>query len=500
MISLNELKTLHTQQNTQFLLINKKGIIIESDNVLFDCKKGVSLDSIHPFFINLTVNTNQADMKFSCVHLDIDESELICDIIIKKQDDDLLLLIITDFSHHYNSFQSLAQSRNETAISSEILEIDNYILSKKEEFKNTFISNFNHELVSPILSILTFTDFLSKTTLSSSQKDYLEIISSSAVTLKSMVNDIFDISKIETGNLEITNKRFSLKRLTKVIKSEYKHRCKAKNINLKIIYHENMPNYIVSDKLRLTQIITNLIDNAIKYTEIGSITLSIEAIYRRARNLTYTIKVIDTGVGIASSNYDFIFGRFNRLETSKLIPGNGLGLSICKDIVTAMQGEISVKSELNTGSIFTVTLRTTTPLKSPSEQKPTFKITDKNAPKRELLLVEDSYSDQLSIFKILAATKNYYIDIATSGDEAIKLSDKKPYDLILMDYKLKSLDGFETSKRINKNSRKNIPILIITGKKFEASLIKHYEPYFKSILHKPFDPETLIDYVTMHIN
>ena len=431
-------------------------------------------------------------------HLEINNTAYICDIEIKKQEN-AVLLILTDFSHHYNSFQSLAQSRNETAISSEALEIDNYMLSQKEVFKNSFISNFNHELVSPILSILTFTDFLKKTSLTSDQKDYLEIVSASAITLKSMVNDIFDISKIETGNFDIINKRFSLKRLIKIIKTDYNHRCKAKGLALKVIYDKDMPNYIVSDKLRLKQVITNLIDNAIKYTNKGHITVSIEAIYRRARNLTYTIKIIDTGVGISNNDYDYIFERFSRLESSRHISGNGLGLSITKDIVTLMQGEIHVNSQVGTGSIFTVTLRTTTPLQSPSSKR---KSTNVNpiVEKKEILIVEDNYSDQLSIFKILAATKNYFIDIAISGEEAVKLHKKKKYDLILMDYKLKALDGLEASRTINKTSKQKTPILLVTALKIEDAISKHYQPYIETILYKPFTPETLLEHITMHIN
>jgi signal transduction histidine kinase len=499
MKSLNDLRSLYQEKNTQFVLLNQEGEIIDSDNILFDASLGISIQEVHPFFISLLSSETEDTITFTCVHLEINEKLFICDVSFKKLDDHRFLLILTDFSEHYNSFQSLAQSRNETAIGAELIELDNYLLSKKEAFKNNFIANFNHELVSPIQSILAFSDVLKKTHLSHEQKDYLEIITDSSIALKSMVNDIFDLSKIETGNLDITNNRFSFKRFIKVIREEYMHKCKSSGLNFKTIYADDMPTYIVSDKLRLRQIITNLLDNAIKFTPKGTITISIEQEYRRGRKLTFSIKVIDTGIGIDSKYYDFIFGRFNRLEHSKPTIGNGLGLAIARDIVKLMDGEIHVKSEVNTGSVFTATVRTTTPLID-REQKQTLKTKENSEERFELLLVEDNYADQLSLFKILAQSKRYFIDIAMDGNEAIKLQKQKHYDFIVMNYNSKLTDGFEAAKIINANPKKITPILILTGLKIDEKIRLHYQPYFKDILYKPFQAECLIETITLHIN
>lgn len=495
----NELRALYQEINTQFIIIKPNGDVVESDDVLFKSKLGSNISSIHPFFINISESLKEEKTKFTCVHLKINTKDFVCDITIRKLPNKNLLIILTDFSEHYNSFQSLAQSRNETAISSEFMEIDNYLLQKKETFKNNFIANFNHEIVSPVLSILTFKSMLSKTQLSHEQKEYLDIIDKSSLTLKRMVSDIFDISKIETGNLSITNKRFSLKKLVNLIKIEHKQKCLDAGLKLNVIYKEDMPVYIVSDKLRIQQIITNILDNAIKYTHKGSITITINPIYRRARKLTFNIKITDTGIGIDSKYFDFIFGRFNRLEQHKHVEGNGLGLAITKQLVELLDGEINIESKPNEGSEFVITLRTTTPLKQ-TKSSLNEKSTDSDTSKKELLLVENNYSDQLSIFKILAASKKYYVDIAMDGNEAIKLQKKKSYDLILMDYKMNSVDGFEAVKIINKTSKKQTPILVITGHKIDNALLKYYSPYFKEIIYKPFEEETLLKHVAMLIN
>lgn len=496
MSTLKELRDLHLQANTQFITTDSYGIVLESDDVLFKCQTGKSINDLHPFFISLNHSDLEKENTFTCVHLGVKDVSLTCDVIIKK-DEDRLIIIIIDFSKHYNSFQSLAQSRNETAISSEFIEIDNYLLQKKEAFKNDFIANFNHELVSPILSILTFSNTLKKTQLSVNQKEYLEIINASGLTLKRMINDIFDITRIESGLLEVDNKRFSLEHLVKVIKKKYKKIIEAKGLEFKIVYDERMPTYIVNDKLRIEQIITNLIENAIKYTSQGSITLQLEPIYRRARKLTFLIKVFDTGIGINQQHFEYVFGRFNRLENNSNIEGSGLGLSITKDLVKLLGGEINLKSELNKGSEFAVTLRTTTPL---NDLKPKKTLPEKDTllNKKEVLLVEDNYSDQLSIFKILAESKKYFVDIATNGNEAVKLQRNKKYDLILMDYKMDSLDGFEASKSINKDVKTKTPIIIVTGLKIEPTILKHYSPYYANVLYKPFEAETLLTLLAEH--
>ena len=493
MIELNQLRQKYLEQNTQFILLNTLGKVIESDDVLFSISNEIQIDDVHPFFSGIIDHISLKPMQFSCVHLDINNKVFICDITLKKINKEQFLVILSDFSKHYNSFQNLAQSRNETAINSELLELNNTLLHTKEQFKNKFIANFSHEIVSPILSIMTFSNILRKTRLTQEQKEYVDIINVSSNALKSMTNDIFDLSKIETGNLKIVNIRFSLKKLIKTIHNEYKLKCENLNLDFKVVYHQDMPTYIVSDKIRILQVIKNLLNNAIKFTPSGGILLEIKPIYKRARKLTFSIEIKDTGIGIDKKYHDFIFGSFNRLETSKEIKGTGLGLTITKEIVELMKGDISIDSTLNQGTSFIVTLRTTTPLKESS--KPTLRpITER----KEILLVENNYNDQLSIFKILAVSKHYYLDIANNGEEAIHLIKTKTYDLILMDYLLPKLNGLEVSKAIN-DGKKKTPIIIATGSHIDKNILKHFQSYFNSILMKPFDEDTLIQTIEKHL-
>lgn len=493
MSTLSSLRKAYIKKNTQFILVDINGVILDSDDILFECTIGSDIEELHPIFIGLINTEHKDDQNISCVHLNIGKLNLICDILVKKSETNYVI-IITDFSLHYNSFQSLAQSRNETAIASELVHLKNNKLNEIREFKNKFLENFNHQLVSPILSILTFTDALTKTALTPEQKSYNSIISTSADIIKNMINDTFDITKIETGNLEIINKRFSLKKLLNDIIKSYKKRCQLKNIVLNSYYVDNMPDYIVSDKLRISQIINNLLDNAIKYTNSGEIIIKTEPVYKRARKLTFSIKIIDTGIGIDTKHHDSIFERFTRIKTNTNIQGNGLGLAIVKDLAKLINGDIQLKSEFGVGSEFTFTLRTTTPLKSPNKNKVIQKIKD-NTKKTEVLLIDNNTISQLNILKILANTKAFFVDIASNAKEAEKSYSKKHYDLILINYKLDAINGLELSKVINEH--KTTKILLMTSLKIKDSMLKQYSPYINYVLQKPFEPQTLIDSIEM---
>ncbi|WP_299112908.1 ATP-binding protein [uncultured Winogradskyella sp.] len=493
MNTLKQLRSLYLEENTQFILTSNDGKILESDHVLFLAESGKNIEEIHLFFTHIFDSIEEGSIHFSCVHFNIEDKKLICDITIKKIiDSDDFLIIISDFSKHYNSFHSLTQSRNETAINAELLAQDNLNLSRKEAIKNKFIANFNHEIVSPIQSILTFTGMLKKTSLSTTHKEYLDILSNSSDVLKSMANDIFDISLIETGNLQINKTRFSLKKLINLLSAEYSKKCAEVGLTFVTEYDAEMPTYVVSDKFRIQQIVKNLLNNALKYSDAGSISLVVKPVYKRARKITFSITVNDTGIGIPKEHHETIFRSFTRLEQSKNTIGNGLGLTLAKELAELLDSKITLESEVGKGSSFSVTVRATTPL---TEQKKI--ISESNSENKEILLVENNPNDQLSIFKMIAQHKPYFLDIAPNGEQAIELCKKKSYDLILMDYKMDGLTGLETAKVIN--SKNKTPIVIITGFKIDKNTAKLYNGHYDSILHKPFDEESLIEHIELHI-
>lgn len=493
------IKKNYQENNTQFIIFNQDGVIIDSDNNLFNSNKGDIISEIHPFFENITDVINADGLNFSCVHLDIQKKELICDINISIVKEGINLIIVTDFSKHYKSFQSLAQSRNETAIQSEILALNNEILKEKEAFKNKFIANFSHEIKSPITSIIAFSELLNKSKLKDEQKEYLDVVRSSSLHLKSIINDILDISKIETGKLSILVEQFNFKKLLEQVSSEYKLKCSNKNLSFQIAIDDDLPTYIETDKTRLRQIIKNLLDNAIKFTEEGEVKLNIKTLYKRAGKISFSILVQDTGIGIKTEDQEKIFNRFNRLESAKNTDGVGLGLTIVKEMVQLLKGELLFESKPNIGTAFTINVKANYPLLEQSEKVKTIskaKALKKNKTKHQILIVDDNDTHQLSIFKLLAQTNNYFLDIVNNGFEAIEAVKKNHYDIILMDYKMPLLDGLEATKAIKNLSDKkknNVPVILVTGKLIDDYILQQKGTYFVDILEKPFNEETLIN-------
>ena len=499
---LKDLKLSYQAQQTQFITINNFGVVIESDNVLFSIVSNSNISNIHPFFESILETLSSFDnLSFSCVYLEIKKTDFICDIEIKKVKSDFYIIIVTDFSKHYDSFKSLVQSRNETTLKSDILAIRNKLLREKEVFKNKFIANFSHEVKAPIASIISFSSLSKDTKLRSDQKVYLDIITSSGFHLNSVINDILDISKIETGKLEIKSELFNFAKLIEQLSIKYKLKCIDKKLEFDVKLDQSIPTFIESDKTRIRQIIQNLLDNAIKFTSSGSVSLEIKNIYRRAQNLKLSIIVKDTGTGINEKDYDTIFQSFNRLENSIDIEGVGLGLTIVKEIVELMKGDLHIESEINKGTAFTINIKVKPSFIQiePSKEliKKAIKDSFKNKPKRKrhILLVEDNTNHQLSVFKILAKTKLFYLDIVGNGLDAIKSVSKSNYDVILMDFELPHLNGLEVSKAIRNLSDKkksSTPIILITSNIISATHLKQIESYFYDIIEKPFEEETLI--------
>ncbi len=494
---LETIKKKHQNSNTQFLIFNQNGVIVESDNTLLEAKKGENISELHPFFENIISTIDSEELNFSCVHLSSHKRDLTCDISISKLEKNTYLITLTDFSKHYESFQSLAQSRNETAIASEILVIKNKVLKEKEAFKDKFINNFSHEIISPITSIIAFANLMKNSNLNNEQKEYLEVMTSSSHHLKSMINDVLDISKLGIGKLEVNEEQFNLSKLLSQIESEYHHKCAQKQLDFKLAVDEKVPTYIESDKTKIRQLIKNLLDNAIKFTKTGTISLSIKTVFTRAQRITLAIIVEDTGVGIKKEDQEKIFIRFNRLENAKDIEGVGLGLSIVKEITELLGGTINLKSDYKKGSCITVNIKAKYPVTQELESyKNSKKLFQKNKQKHQLLIVEDNELHQLTIFKILAKTNNYFLDIVSNGSEALEALNKTSYDLILMDYKMPLLNGLEAAKVIRNLSdkrRNSIPIIIATGAHVDAELISQRGKDINDIITKPFDEELFIE-------
>lgn len=495
---------------TQFITIDPVGNVLESDDVLFSLQKGDTIASISPFFEGLSsyfdVN-EENDIKFSCVHLESIKGEVTCDIEFKTfKDDQPTVVIIHDFSDHYAYYQEVAQSRNESVINSQILELKNKYLKEKEDFKNTFIANFSHELRNPLTGVTAFCSVLQKTDMSGEQQDYVEVIKSSADHLKNMIGDILEISKIEVGKLSMDENLFNFHELVSVLEFSYNVKAKQKGIEFELLFDKKTPKYIEGDKTKIKQVLENLLENAFKFTTTGKVTLSISENQRRARKVNLNIKVSDTGIGIPADKLELVFNSFTQLNNGKQYSGTGLGLAIVKGIVDLMEGKITVESEENVGTTFKLNISFKYPLNQESIALEKKSDIEKNntlsKEKYSVLLAEDSELAQMAVLKILAQEGHFYLDIITNGEDVIESVIHNEYDLILMDIKMPGTRGDELSKMIRSlpiQNAKTIPILALTANLFDSDKKRYKKMGMNDIIEKPFNENELLQTIYKHL-
>ncbi|QHI37876.1 Aerobic respiration control sensor protein ArcB [Kordia antarctica] len=489
---------------TQFITIDSKGNVLESDDVLFSLKKGEHLSSISPFFEGLSSYFDvqeKNDIKFTCVHLENEhKKDLICDIEFKTfANKQPTLVIIHDFSDHYNYYQEVAQSRNESVINSQVLELQNKYLQEKEDFKNTFIANFSHELRNPLTGVTAFCSVLQKTNMTAEQEDYVEVIKSSADHLKNMIGDILEMSKMEVGKLSFEEEVFNFHELIEMLEFTYSVKAKQQNIAFEVNFDKKIPKYLEGDKTRIQQVFENLLENALKFTTTGQVTFSIIENQRRARKVNLNISVKDTGIGISAEKLDLIFNSFTQLNNSRKYAGTGLGLTIVKGLVELMDGKITVESKKNVGATFKININFKYPTNQENislENKSDLEHKNNLSKKKySVLLAEDSELTQMAVLKILAQEGLFFLDIISNGEDVIESVIHNEYDLILMDIRMPGTNGDELTKMIRTlpvDNCKTIPILALTANLYQEDKKRYKKMGINDIIEKPFDETTLL--------
>ncbi|PIB32997.1 hypothetical protein BFP78_01680 [Gaetbulibacter sp. 5U11] len=504
---LEQYKKEHSQSVNQYIVVDLDGNILESDNVIFPDVVGKNLSDIHPFFESVHSALLEPNKRhiFSCIHLSNPENQtIITDIIVKTFDGKQPPLVaILDLTTHYDNYQTTAQVRNESVINSQILELKNEYLQEKEAFKNAFIANFSHELRDPLTGILTFSDILKKTHLNDEQLNYLKVIDSSSTYLKQLIEDILDISKIEAGKLDLVINPFNLRQLLEDIQNVFTIKAQQKGLELTTNFNDNLPEIVGGDALRLRQVLSNLLENAIKFTEEGTVTFNASLNQIRAQKASIHFQVKDTGIGIPEDKLEDIFTSFTQLNNSQAYKGAGLGLAIAKHLVSLTHSKISVDSTVGEGSTFSTNINFILDKNQVLKSKKKEVLTaPKSNKKFSILLVEDSEITQLSILKILASRGNYFLDIVTKGEDVIPRIENSEFDLILMDIKLPNSYGDEITKLIRKmpeREHKKIPVIALTARVMKDDLKRYKKAGINDVIQKPFDENTLVSKIEEYL-
>lgn len=354
--------------------------------------------------------------------------------------------------------------------------------------KDHFITNVSHEIRTPINAVLGFTDLLLDEEKNERKVNYLKSVKTAGDSLLHLINDILDLSKIEAGIFQIDHSPFNLFETIENVFSILSLKAEQKALIFTKIIDHNVPKHIVGDKNRLTQILINLLGNAIKFTSEGRVSL----IVTLENDSTLKFEVSDTGIGIPDDKLKIIFGRFSQAQenTSRQFGGSGLGLNISKLLVEKLGGKIDVQSKLNSGSTFYFNMPFT--LSSEKDiKKNKVKISNpSNNQSINVLMCEDNEMNQKLMTEVFSGTK-HKLTIANDGIEGLELLSKNKFDLILMDIQMPNLDGYQTTTIIREELKLDIPIIAITAHSTIKERDKCLSMGMSDYVSKPFKKDEL---------
>lgn len=503
-----QVEELEFNPQIQNISVTYDGVIKSNDKTFFVWHENTSIYDAHPFFeiiheFGKSVS-NQKQLNFPCIHVNDNHSEKICDITFTLEKEKIAITLF-DYTQKYADLNQIAQQKNESILFLRELELKNKYLLEKEKFKNSFIANINHEIRTPLTSILGFIEVLEKTKLTYEQEELARIIKRESHHLNALIDDMIDISRIESGVLKIVEERFDFKDMIDGINETFSKIAEEKSITFKVDVDTSIQQYLIGDRTRVYQILNNLLTNAFKYTEQGSITFSVLKNYQRTNKISLNFRIEDTGVGILEKNIPHLFESFTRFDLNKQIPGTGLGLAIVKNLVSLLLGDIKVTSKPEQGSTFDVKLPfkfEVTKATTPERKKKKYTLPKSNT-KFRVLLVEDEEITQYLIMKILIAKGVFFVDVAINEEQAIGYVERRKYDLILMDLTLSNTDGFQVTHKIRNNYGDEfiaqIPIIGISAKANEKIRDKCFRSGMDDFIGKPFEQEELLYKITRQI-
>ena len=362
------------------------------------------------------------------------------------------------------------------------------------QIKENFLANMSHEIRTPLNSIVGFTNLLKKQELNTISKEFVQSIQGAGENLMAIINDILDLSKIEAGMMRIVHHPFSVRALMHSIETLFSEKVKEKKLSLSYHIDTAVPDTLLGDATRLTQILINLIGNAIKFSERGKIKIQISGILSNKNTILLAVTISDEGIGIEKEKLNLIFDRFNQAEEyiTRNYGGTGLGLSIVKNLIILQQGNITVKSEPGKGTEFSFSIPYTVAdeqLSPVIDQTQETNYNDIN-PLLKILVVDDNTMNQGLMRHLLLQWKASF-EIVSNGLDAIDQLKLKEYNLILMDIQMPKMDGYTATHFIRNELKLDIPIVAMTAHAMAGEREKCLSYGMNDYIAKPINEDNL---------